>query len=167
MRMVLTERSGTQHTADNLSDPSHAGQLVDRVVSAQYVCRREHGPTLQAKRIFLNEPPQAVPLQGRLLMHPSLPTRPEGEWRRFCRTGAAHRPVIRSGRHLATTVLPARSRCAGTIRSTKGIFAHLQRRALNLAVFHACACCAASNSARHLHLAHTVMGRHCGSFSLV
>lgn len=32
MRMVLTERSGTQHTADDLSDPSHAGMLVSRVV---------------------------------------------------------------------------------------------------------------------------------------
>jgi hypothetical protein len=34
MRMVLTERSGTQHTADGLSDPSHADPLVGRVVHA-------------------------------------------------------------------------------------------------------------------------------------
>ncbi|KAF3011223.1 hypothetical protein E8E13_011631 [Curvularia kusanoi] len=101
--------------AGDEDDPSHAGQGI----SAQDAGVSMGPPTLQAKETFLKEPPQAVPLRARLLMHPSLPASAKGERPRFYQTGAEQCPAIRPAGNLATTVLAARSGAAGLIRSTE------------------------------------------------
>jgi L-lysine 2,3-aminomutase len=60
---------------------------------------------------------------------PLLRLRPQQARLRLCRTGAAHRPAIRSGTDLATKVLPvgpARSVCRENDSLNEGIIAHPQ-----------------------------------------
>ena len=129
------------------ADPGHAQQGSPTYLRTGR--RREHGPTLCAepRKHFSRSRRKLCPCEAACSCTPLFPPHLKRQGRIPSEQVQRIALSFAQPAELATTVLPARSGGAGTIRSTMVIFPHLQRRALAVAGFHACACCAASNSA--------------------